>query len=383
MGISKPTHPPQQLSCCYGGQATNNKQPTTALEERYKESMQKDSETQQLTTNNQQPRSKSALAEKLYSFDESYRIVSPLAGIDEAGRGPLAGPVVAAAVILPEGILIEGLNDSKRLTPRRRETLAARLRESGAAVGIGMATPAEIDHINILQATMTAMQRAMQQLSPAPAIVLIDGNKIPYFAGIEARCIVGGDGKSASIAAASIAAKVYRDEIMRRYDEVYPGYGFAAHKGYGTAEHIQALMELGPCPIHRRSFAPVSSIEKDGKNAVGPGTLAEQAACEFLEKRGYSIKERNYRLKTGEIDIIAVKDGLLIFTEVKMRSGTDGSQPCEAVTPRQQARIIRTAEAYAAWKAGSALCRFDIIEVVPAGSGYTIERHIENAFQKP
>ncbi len=337
-------------------------------------------------TDDQRPAapSKSIFTEQLYSFDEDCRLVSPLAGIDEAGRGPLAGPVVAAAVILPEEAPpLEGLNDSKRLTPRRREALAAGLKEIGAVVGIGMVSPAEIDRFNILQATMTAMQRALRRLSPVPAIVLVDGNKAPQFPGIEVRCIVNGDSKSASIAAASIAAKVYRDEIMRRYDEIYPGYGFASHKGYGTAEHIQALKQLGPCPIHRYSFAPVSSMGKEKDNVISPGVLAEQRACDFLKKRGYFIKERNYRLKTGEIDIIAGKENFLAFVEVKMRSGIDESRPCERVTPQQQARIIRTAEAYVAWKKVKVPCRFDIIEVVPDGGEYRVDRHIEDAFQKP
>lgn len=174
-------------------------------------------------------------------------------GVDEAGRGPLAGPVCAAAVILPRGLDIPGLNDSKKLTAKRREALYDIITEQALAYGIAFASELEIDEINILQATFLAMERAMAQLTPPPELALIDGNRAKDF-GLPVRTIVKGDSLSASIAAASILAKVTRDRLMEQYDEQYPQYGFAVHKGYGTKRHYAALREYGPCPIHRQTF---------------------------------------------------------------------------------------------------------------------------------
>ena len=184
------------------------------------------------------------------AFADGYGLVC---GIDEAGRGPLAGPVCAAAVILPPDCRIEGLNDSKKLTDKRRRELYDVIVEQAAAYGIAFASHQEIDEINILQATFLAMRRAMAQLAVQPELALVDGNRDPQL-GIPTRTIVKGDGLSASIAAASILAKVTRDRIMRELDAQYPEYGFAKNKGYGTAEHIAALKKYGPTPIHRRSF---------------------------------------------------------------------------------------------------------------------------------
>lgn len=174
-------------------------------------------------------------------------------GVDEAGRGPLAGPVCAAAVILPPGLEIPGLNDSKKLTDKKRRALYDIITAQAVSFGIALASEQEIDEINILQATFLAMQRAMEQLAPAPELALIDGNRAKDF-GLPVRTIVGGDGLSASIAAASILAKVTRDRLMEEYDGQYPQYGFAVHKGYGTKRHYAALREFGPCPIHRQTF---------------------------------------------------------------------------------------------------------------------------------
>ena len=178
---------------------------------------------------------------------------SVIAGIDEVGRGPLAGPVVACAAILPTDHLILELNDSKKLSEKKRERLFEVLRNEAVAFAFGSASPERIDEINILQATYEAMREAIGGLSLRPDVLLNDAVTIP---GVEIPQIpiVGGDGKSVSIAAASILAKVTRDRLMAEYDTVYPGYGFAKNKGYGTAEHIAALKRLGPCPIHRRSF---------------------------------------------------------------------------------------------------------------------------------
>lgn len=176
-----------------------------------------------------------------------------ICGVDEAGRGPLAGPVCAAAVILPANIEIPGLNDSKKLSDKRRRELYPVIMEQAIAYGIGCADHNEIDQINILQATFLAMERAIGALSVKPELALIDGNREKDF-GIPVKTVIHGDSLSASIAAASILAKVTRDDIMLQMAETYPQYGFDIHKGYGTKAHYQALAEHGPCPIHRMTF---------------------------------------------------------------------------------------------------------------------------------
>lgn len=180
-----------------------------------------------------------------------------VAGIDEAGRGPLAGPVVAASCILPPDTLFDALNDSKKLTPKQREILFQKLTTNpGVIFGIGKASAKEIDKINILQATFLAMQRAVDAMEHLPDYLLIDGNRSPLFS-IPRETIIGGDGISLSIAAASILAKVTRDRIMIEMDEKWPEYGFKKHKGYGTKIHMEALKKWGPCPEHRMGFSPV------------------------------------------------------------------------------------------------------------------------------
>ena len=179
--------------------------------------------------------------------------VAPICGVDEAGRGPLAGPVCAAAVILPPELEIPGLNDSKKLTDKKRRALYDIIVAEAVSYGIAMASEQEIDEINILQATFNAMERAMNQLTVHPALALIDGNRERPFP-VAVQTVVKGDSLSANIAAASILAKVTRDRYMEEMAERYPQYGFEIHKGYGTKAHYAALEKLGPCPIHRRSF---------------------------------------------------------------------------------------------------------------------------------
>jgi ribonuclease HII len=179
--------------------------------------------------------------------------IERIAGLDEAGRGPLAGPVVAAAVILPRGVELPGVDDSKKLSPHRRERLFDAICSQALAFGIGMADHETIDRINILQASILAMHRAVEALRVPAEFLLVDGNafsheRLPF------RTVIGGDGRSLSIAAASILAKVTRDRLMTEYDAEYPGYGFAQHKGYGTPQHLEAIRQRGTCPIHRRSF---------------------------------------------------------------------------------------------------------------------------------
>ncbi|MBX6392501.1 MAG: ribonuclease HII [Burkholderiales bacterium] len=182
--------------------------------------------------------------------------VELVCGVDEAGRGPLAGPVYAAAVILDPARRINGIDDSKQLTEREREKLAARIKERALAWAVASATVEEIDRLNIYWATMLAMQRAVQALRVAPHEVLVDGNRCPKLS-YPVRAIVGGDAKVRCIAAASILAKTTRDAEMLQWHERYPHYGFAQHKGYATPEHLELLRRYGPCELHRRSFAPV------------------------------------------------------------------------------------------------------------------------------
>jgi ribonuclease HII len=182
-----------------------------------------------------------------------------LAGVDEAGRGPLAGPVVAAAVILDSSHPISGLADSKALSAARREELARQIRVHASAWALGMASVEEIDRLNILQATLLAMQRAVQALAISPALVLVDGNCAPQLV-CQVRTVVRGDASVQAISAASILAKVARDAMLTDLDSLYPGYGFAVHKGYPTAVHLRALEALGPTPVHRRSFGPVRRL---------------------------------------------------------------------------------------------------------------------------
>jgi ribonuclease HII len=184
-----------------------------------------------------------------------------VAGVDEAGRGPLAGPVVAAAVVLDLSLDWDGLDDSKQLTPEKREALFARVLTGARAFAWAVAGQREIDRVNIRRATHGAMARAVARIRPLPELVLIDGHETVAAIAHPQQAVIGGDGKCLSIAAASILAKVVRDRIMTRLDRVWPAYGFAQHKGYGTAEHMQALRDHGPCPLHRWSFAPVSELE--------------------------------------------------------------------------------------------------------------------------
>ena len=202
--------------------------------------------------------------------DDMQAIGAPLAGVDEAGRGPLAGPVVAAAVILDPERPIAGLADSKALSETARQDLAGRIRTGAAAWSVAFATVEEVDRLNVLHATMLAMSRAVQTLGISPGEVWVDGNRVPELL-CPARAIVKGDARIPAISAASILAKVDRDAEMRRLDGLYPGYGFAIHKGYPTRLHREALSRLGPCVIHRRSYAPVRAALNSGSASAEPG----------------------------------------------------------------------------------------------------------------
>ena len=188
--------------------------------------------------------------------DQGFHLV---AGTDEVGRGCLAGPVVAAAVILPAGCYISGLDDSKKLSPEQRESLIPEIECQALSFSIAEVSPGEIDRINILQASLAAMKIALEGLNPGPDAVLVDGNQ-PVPISIPQKTVVKGDSRSVSIAAASVLAKVHRDRLMAELDSRFPGYGFAKHKGYATRQHLESLKKLGPCPVHRRSFKGVKEL---------------------------------------------------------------------------------------------------------------------------
>ena len=200
------------------------------------------------------------LEESLFATDGIKSFPLLTAGVDEAGRGPLAGPVCAAAVILDPKRPIEGLNDSKKLSAKRREALAPLIRERALAWGIGWATVEEIDEVNILEATYLAMERAIAALQVKPEFIVIDGNRAPHHLAVPFETIVKGDALVPAISAASILAKTARDALMVELDSQYPGYGFAKHAGYGTAAHVEALARLGVSPVHRRTFEPIKSM---------------------------------------------------------------------------------------------------------------------------
>ena len=243
-----------------------------------------------------------------------------IAGVDEAGRGPLAGPVVAAAVILPDDHEIEGLRDSKKLTAKKRESLFEEINTKAVSIGIGIVNEKDIDRLNVLAATQKAMQMALGRLNKKPTLALIDGYKLPNQV-IPNKGIIKGDTKVESIMAASIIAKVTRDTIMLEYDKIFPEYGFAKHKGYGTKQHMDALTNFKATSIHRKSFKPVSLnlptitwLQKSKRVSK----IGEQlAACKLLNDGHVIISMNENCAPHGEIDIISEKDGLLIFTEVK------------------------------------------------------------------
>ena len=301
-----------------------------------------------------------------------------ICGIDEAGRGPLAGPVAAAAVILPDDLLLPYLNDSKKVTEKRREVLFEEIKEKALAWAVVMVPPERIDEINILQATYEAMRTAVGKLGIRPDVLVNDAVTIPGLDILQVP-VIKGDAKCISIAAASILAKVTRDTYMKEMDREYPVYGFAGHKGYGTKSHCEAIAEYGPCPIHRRSFlGKILASRPRSAEASGPlsaaagreiGRRGEEEAARFLQSKGVVILEKNFRDRDGEIDLIGEEDGVLLFIEVKYRSSSRFGDPGEAVTPAKQRSICRTA-LYYLYRTGRGTqgpVRFDVVCVTDEG----------------
>ncbi len=324
-------------------------------------------------------------AEEHRLWREGFRLV---AGIDEVGRGPLAGPVTAAAAILDpysDDPYYGLLRDSKALSPTQRERLAPLIAQSAIAVGIGSAEPAEIDAMGIVQATRTAMARAVAALPTRPDFLLVDALPLPG-PGLPFRAIIKGDALCRSIAAASIVAKVARDRHMSELDAAYPGYDFARHKGYPTQEHMERLARLGPCPIHRRSFAPVRALIQPQPQSPPQiqqtrGRATEDATARHLEAMGYSVLKRNFQSPWGEIDIVAQHDGTIAFVEVKARRSDAMGSAVESVTRRKQQRLVLAAQDYLQRNGlDQHPWRIDVV-AIRLGPGGTVQalEHLENA----
>lgn len=316
----------------------------------------------------------------LFQYDREIGVF-PLCGVDEAGRGPLAGDVYAAAVILKPGIIIEGLNDSKKLSEKKREQLFNEICAKAEAYCIASASVEEIDRLNILQATFLAMRRAVEGLSVKPKLVLVDGNRNPELS-VHSRLVVKGDATSACIAAASILAKVSRDRYMKKLAEEYPQYGFEKHKGYGSKLHYQMLDKHGISPVHRRTFLK-KYVSGEESPAQKRGRIGENAVCGWLKTEGCVIAARNYSVPPyGEIDIVAEKDGITAFVEVKARKQGAKVGGTAAVTPSKQKKLILAASQYADTHP-CGRCRFDVAEVDLTGGKtprVTGLRYYPNAF---
>ncbi len=300
-----------------------------------------------------------------------------VAGVDEAGRGPLAGPVTASAVVFKIPLFLPGMGDSKQVPDILRRRLADIITGIALASSVVMIPPEEIDRQNILNASLCAMGRAVESLRVQPQLVLVDGNrKIPGLS-IPQRTVVKGDSRIYCIAGASLVAKTARDRHMEEMEKAYPGYGFARHKGYGTREHMKALEKLGPCPIHRRSFSPVACFFQEPGNShcceVRPGRevrakslgrRGEEVAGEYLQKRGLKILEQNFRTREGEIDIIAREAETVIFIEVKTRAGSSHGGGIESIDTAKQVQLRRMALVYLAREGiVESQVRFDVMTI--------------------
>ena len=291
-----------------------------------------------------------------------------IAGIDEAGRGPLAGPVIASAVILPHDVNLPEVTDSKKLTEKKRERLFHDIMDIAVAVGVGIVHEREIDRINILQATYRAMEISVDKLRVKPGILLVDGSPADI-KDFEQESIVKGDSKSLSIASASIIAKVTRDRMMVNYDTVFPQYGFSRHKGYGSKQHIDSIKIHLATPIHRQSFNPVfdylPSLRYYRDNRLVGKLGVQLGACELI-KDGYKIVEINYNVsKVGEVDIISKDNDMLVFNEVRtqIKSGGQG-KPHIKIDEYRSPQIINTAQFYLDENGLDIDFRFDVVEVI-------------------
>ncbi len=307
-----------------------------------------------------------------------------IVGIDEVGRGPWAGPLVFGAVVLGDAD-IDGLTDSKKLTKKRREALAAEVYEKATAVGLGWVSANELDEIGMSAALMLACRRALEQITVPYQQIILDGTinflkdtgKGPFVT-----TMAKADLLVPSVSAASIVAKVARDAYMAEQDEVFPGYGFGSHAGYGTAAHRAAIEKLGVTPLHRLSFAPLAKYTDSvvarpvpGKvRETTTGAAGEDAASRYLEKAGYRICERNWRVKAGEVDIIAEKDEVVYFIEVKYRKNHNQGGGIAAITPTKLRHMERAARLWMQ-RNGDRDSRLSVIEVT--GPAFEITQFLE------
>ena len=291
-----------------------------------------------------------------------------IAGIDEAGRGPLAGPVVSASVILPQDVELPEVTDSKKVSEKKRERLYDEIYNTALSIGVGISHEEEIDENNILQATYQAMRQSIGNLSVHPDILLVDGNKadIKHY---EQENIIDGDQKSLSIAAASIIAKVTRDRMMRQYDIIFSEYGFAKHKGYGTKQHLEAIQNNKATPIHRKSFNPVSqylpSFAYYKRNRLIEKLGEQLVACKMV-RSGYEILETNCNVpEVVGIDIISRHQNKLVFSEVKtMTSGNEWGEFPSQRDKKKSDRIMNAVQHYMDSNELDCDFRFDIGEVM-------------------
>ena len=300
-----------------------------------------------------------------------------IAGVDEAGRGPLAGPVAAAAVILSEDHSIAGLNDSKKLSPKKREILYDKIMNQALAVGIATVDEKTIDRMNILNGTYEAMQMALEDLDIQPDHALIDGFPLPNQI-IPNEGIIRGDEKIEVIQAASIIAKVTRDRIMDKYDIIFPEYGFSNNKGYGTPKHMDALKKWKATPIHRKSFRPVRdnfpTLSWYRKNRR-IGWIGEKLAALFLMKRLYEIKSINeYSAPYGELNLIAEKNDEIVFVEVKTVSKEQLGSPELKIDYEKISKLEKAIDSYLIKNETNKNIRLDIITVF-LGKGRPIIKH--------
>lgn len=298
-----------------------------------------------------------------------------IAGIDEVGRGPLAGPVVTASVIMPKDSKIMYINDSKALSSQKRTELAEKIKSEALDYSYGIVDNKEIDKINILNATKKAMLSSVENLKLKPDVLLIDAVTIDT--DIKQKSFIKGDSKIYSISAASILAKVYRDKLMDEYAKQYPDYGFDKNKGYGTAEHMEAIKMNGLTPIHRTSFT-----QNIVKSAVEKGRSYENVVVNYLAKQGYTILNRNYKCSYGEVDIIIKKDDMIVFVEVKGRH-KNIIPPKNYVETSKQKRIIDSAQNYLKEKnmTDKYKIRFDVVEIINKTKGTFDINIIKDAFR--
>jgi|GEM_PF-78992 len=313
-----------------------------------------------------------------FQFDSKYRENKHiLLGIDEAGRGPLAGPVVAAGVILPPNWNHSDIKDSKKLSETKRNELFEVIQKNALKIIIEISWEDEIDKLNILGATIECFKRIIGKIYPKPEIILIDGNPVPINH-YDIQYIKKGDSKSLSIASASIIAKVTRDRIMSQFDLVFPDYGFRNHKGYGTKKHFEAIKKIGSLSIHRKSFKPVNQylISVGKLNNRDLGILGEKCAGVSIIKLGYKIIEMNYLVpKIGEIDIIHMENDELVFSEVKtIYNPLEFDNPASRITQKKAEKLMAVSRMYLDEKEFGGDIRFDVISVRFFGNNPHISR---------